>query len=180
MTTTNFNTANSLGINFETVYTAYDQTAAISSTNSPDNPGPPFTLGTTVKGSKDSDFVFVKATTAFAAADVVQIDTTYGAVPITTTLGALGTLVGVAVSDVAANAYGWVQRAGTCTSGLRVAASAAVNVQLATTASAGVLDDAVTTGTKNITGIIITATNTATLTATKAGTLNYPVVGTTN
>lgn len=180
MTTANYNTANTEGVNFNTTYTPYDQTAAISSTNDPSNPGPPFTLGTTVKGQNDSDYVFVKASSAIAVSDVVLISTTFNAASLTTTTGTFGSLVGVAAVAIASGAYGWVQRAGNCDSGINVAGLCLPNVQLATTATAGTLDDATTTGLKNVNGIIITASNTLTSTvAAKAGTLNYPVVGTT-
>lgn len=181
MTTGNYNTANTEGINFNETWTVYDQTAASSSTNSPDNPGPRVPVGTTVKGSNDSDYVCVKASAAIAAGDVVLISTTFTAAGVTTTNGTLGSLIGVAPVAIASGAYGFVQRAGNCDSGINVAGQCAPNVQLATTGTAGALDDAVTTGLKNITGIIVTATNTLTTTvAAKAGTLNYPVVGTTN
>ncbi len=181
MTTANYNTANTAGVNVNQTYTSYDQTAAISATNSPDNPGPPFTVGTTVKGTNDSDFVFIKASAAIAVADVVLITTAFLAAGITTTNATFGSLVGVAPVAIASGAYGWVQRAGNCDGGVNVAGLCAPNVQLATTSTAGALDDAVTTGLKNISGIIITATNTLTTTvAAKNGTLNYPVVGTTN
>lgn len=177
MTTTNFNTANTEGIDFNTTYTAYDQTAAVTATNSPDNPGPPVSVGTVVKGTGESEFIFVKASAAIAAGDVCQITTaTAAATGITTTNALFGNLVGVAVVAIASGSYGWLQRAGKC-GGISVAA-AQPNVQLAATATAGRLDDVVTTGLVNITGIIITAT--AAATAVVAGTLNNPVVGTTN
>lgn len=178
MSTTNYVTTPSEGVNFNSTYTPYDQTAAISSTNSPDNPGPPFTVGTVMKGTGESEYIFVKASAAIALGDVCQItSTTAAATGITTTNGLLGSLVGVAQVAIASGAYGWLQRAGACAN-INVAASCVQNVQLATTATAGTIDDAVTTGLKNINGIIITTTVTGA--ATTAGTLNFPVVGTTN
>lgn len=178
MTTTAFPTTPSEGVNFNQTYTAYDQTAATSSTNSPDNPGPPFAVGTYMRGTGDTEFIFVKASAAIAAGDVCQITTsTFAATGITTTNGLLGNLVGVAQVAIASGAYGWLQRAGKCDN-ISVAASCVQNVQLATTATAGTLDDAVTTGLKNVSGIVITTTVTSA--AVTAGTLNYPVVGTTN
>lgn len=178
MTTGNFSTTPSLGFNFNLTYTAYDQTAAISSTNSPDNPGPPVAVGTVANGTGDSTFVFVKASATINLGDVCQITTlTQAATPITTTNAALGNQVGVAQVAVASGAYGWLQRNGACAN-INVAASCVQNVQLAATATAGVIDDAVTTGLKNINGIVITTTVTGA--ATVPGTLNYPVVGITN
>lgn len=166
------------GVNFNTTYTAYDQTAATSSTNSPDNPGPPFTVGTVAAGTGESYWIFVKASAAIAAGDVCQITTaTSAATGITTTNGLLGDLVGVAQVAIASGSYGWLQRAGSCQN-ITVIAATAPNVALYTSATAGAIDDATTTGVKLISGIIITATSGA-ATAAVAGTLNWPVVGAT-
>lgn len=178
MTTLSFVTTPSEGVNFNQTYTAYDATAVTSATNSPDYPGAPFAVGTVMKGTGDSEFVFVKASATINLGDVCQITTlTQLATPITTTNALLGNQVGVAQVAIASGAYGWIQRNGVC-SNINVAAGCVQNVQLATTATAGVLDDAVTTGLKNINGIVITTTTTPA--ATVAGTLNNPVVGITN
>lgn len=181
MSTTNFNTANKEGVDFNATYTPYNQAAAQSATNSPDYPALPFKAGSTVKGSNDSDYVFVLAGSSISVNDVVVVtdSSTWSTEPITTTNGLYGRLVGVANVAIASGNYGWIQRAGRVTSGLNVKALCAVNVQLATTATPGVIDDAITTGLKRISGIIITATNTAATAAAKVGVLNYPVVFTT-
>lgn len=176
MTTGSFVTTPSLGFNFNLTYTAYDQTAVSSATNSPDNPGPPVAVGTVANGTGDTTFVFVKASAAIAAGDVCQITTaTQFATGVTTTNALLGNQIGVAQVAIASGSYGWLQRNGAC-SNISVAAVVA-NVQLATTATAGQLDDVVTTGFKNINGIVITTSGGP---GVLAGTLNYPVVGTTN
>lgn len=176
MSTTLSITTPSEGVNFNLTYTPYDQTAAISSTNSPDNPGPPFTAGFVVAGTGGSEWIFVKAGAAIAAGDACQITTlTSIATPITTTNGLLGDRVGWAQVAIASGAYGWLQIAG-AVQNLTVLASAAPNVLLYTTATGGALDDATTTGVKLISGVIITATN-GSATAAVAGTLNWPVVG---
>lgn len=177
MTTTLFGTLPTEGIDFNATYTSYDQTAAVTATNSPDNPGPPVAVGTYVKGTGESEFVFVKASGAVALGDVVQLSTTYTAVSVTTTLATFGSLLGVAQVAIAAGAFGWVQRAGFCQK-IGTAAAAVNNVQLATTATAGQIDDATTTGTKNITGMVLAA-SAGSQTVTTA-ILNYPVVSTTN
>lgn len=178
MSTTLSVTTPNLGINFNTTYLAYDQTAAISATNSPDNPGPPFTVGTTVKGTGESEFIFVKASAAIAVGDVCQITTTTAAATgITTANGLLGNLIGVAQVAIASGSYGWLQRAGAC-SNINVIGATVPNVLLFTTTTAGTIDDASTTGNKTITGIVITATSPA-ATGAVAGTLNNPVLGAT-
>lgn len=179
MTTVNFNTIPDSGIDFNATYTVYDQTAAVTATNSPDNPGPPFVVGATVKGSNDSDYVFIKATAAIAIGNVCVISSTYTAQGITTALALLGKLVGVAPVAIASGAYGWLQRAGTCDSGILAVTNTQPNVGLLATTTAGQIDDATTTGNKNITGMILYATSNTTTTAVAVGILNYPVVGTT-
>lgn len=169
------------GINFSLTYLPYDQTAAITSTNSPDNPGPPFQVGTVAMGTGDSAFVFVKASGAFVNGDVVVIGTDFTAASVTTTTatGSFQKQVGVAVVAVASGSYGWVQRLGLCSpSGIRVAVDCNPYTRLTTTANAGVLDDATTTALVYIDGIVINTTATAATTTVKAATLNWPVVST--
>lgn len=179
MTTSQFNTANTEGINFGETWTVYDQTAASSSTNSPDNPGPRVVPGTTVKGSGDSDFVCVSATAAIAAGDACLISSTFTAAGITSTNATLGSLVGFAVVAIASGAYGWLQRAGRVTpTGINVLTACLPNASLATTTTAGALDDITTTG-KTISGTIITTTNTTAGLTSEPAMLNYPVVGAT-
>lgn len=166
------------GVNFNLTYPAYNQSGAITASNDPAYPGPPIAVGTVVKGTGDSEFVFVLAGSAINNGDVCQITTaTQVANPLTTANGLQGNQVGVAQVPISNGQYGWLQRAGKCDN-INVAAACVQNVPLATTATAGVIDDAVTTGTKNVTGIVITTTTTPA--ATVAGTLNFPVVGTTN
>lgn len=167
MATTLFVTTPSEGFNFNLTYTAYDQTAAISSTNSPDNPGPPVGVGTVAKGTGDSEFVFVKAGGTINLGDACVItSTTQIANAMTTTNGLKGLQVGFAQVAIASGSYGWLQRSGACAN-MNVAASCVQNVPLYTTATAGVLDDAATT---LVVGAVITTTVTGA--ATTAGTLN--------
>lgn len=176
MTTTQFGTLNTEGIDFNATYTSYDQTAAVTATNSPDNPGPPFSQGFYARGTGESDYVFVKASAAINKGDVCLISTTYTAAGVTTTNATFGSLLGVAQGAIASGAYGWLQRAGTCQN-IGTAAAVVTNVQLAATASAGLVDDVTTTGLKSLNGIV---TATATSATVVAGVLNYPTVGITN
>ncbi len=178
MTTTNYVSTPKEGVDFNATYTSYDQTAAVSSTNSPDNPGPPFVLGDIVSGTGDSEFVFVKASAAITLGDVVQITTAFNASAVTTSAGSFGLLLGVAPVAIASGAYGWVQRSGYCSGGIRVVGSTGDNVQLYTTTVGGVISSAATTGNKTISGIIITATAGST-TGAVAGIINKPVMGVT-
>lgn len=179
MATVNTIITPSEGVNFNTTYTAYDQTAAITATNAPENPGPPFSVGTIMNGTNDSQYVFVKAAAAITLGYVCVIDSAYNAQGITTALALLGKLVGVAPVAIASGSYGWLQRSGTCDGGILAVANTQPNVGILATTTAGVVDDVTTTGNKNITGLILNATNGTSTTSVGVGILNYPVVGTT-
>jgi len=178
MATLQYSTANTEGIDFDATYTAYDQSAAISSTNSPDNPGPPFQVGTTVKGTGDSDFVFIKATAAVTSGDLVRMSATWDSSGATTSNALFGDLLGVAVASIASGSYGWVQRAGYVTGGVRAVTNIQPNVQLYATTDAGVVSSTSTTGNKTLLGIKLTATASSSAAGTTA-ILNYPAVGAT-
>lgn len=171
-TTTQFTTANALGVNFTQVFTpgttAYPYTADY----------PPIAVGTTVYGTDETAWVYCLASAAIAAYDVVLISAAYACADLTTTNATFGTQVGVAPVAIASGSYGWIQRLGKCTGGIFVKDACAPNVSLTTTASTGVIDDISTTG-KTVTGIIVTATNNAGSAAATAGTLNWPTIGAT-
>jgi hypothetical protein len=108
--TTNYSLDGREGVDFTATYTPYDQTAAVSSTNSPDNPGPPFALGTHVIGSSGTEYLFVKAGSAIAQYQWVGITpTTWSAAPGTLTMAVQQSVdVGFAQTAIASGAYGWV------------------------------------------------------------------------
>lgn len=173
-TTLDYSTGNILGINLQAVFTP-------GTTGYPYTPDyPPFLVGQEAEGTDGTYWVYVLASGAILQGDVVTLTAAGVAAGVTTTNAAFGNQVAVAQVAIADGSYGWVQRFGPATY-INVAGQCAPNVQLASTATEGALDDAVTTGLKNISGIIVTATNNLTTTvAAKAGTLNWPVVGTTN
>jgi hypothetical protein len=174
MTTTLIPVTPTEGVNFNLTYTAYNQAAAISATNSPDNPGPPMGVGTVVKGTGSSEFVFVQASTVINLGDCCLITSaTQTAAAITTTLAAAdeGVHVGFAQVPIASGAFGWLQRDGACQN-INVAAATNTDQLMYTTATAGVLSSAITTGI--IAGAVITANSAGA--AVVAGTLNKPVV----
>jgi len=140
---------------------------------------PAFALGTIMFGSSGTAFVYVLygAGGATAANYGLFIDEAYTAVMAANAVGALGDRFGVAQNAAAQGNYGWAQIFGPTS--LRVSASAAANVQLATTTTAGELDDAVGTGTKNIVGVVLTTANGGAAGSAPA-LLNWPVYGSTN
>jgi len=169
-----FNTSNRAGVNYTQVFTP--------PTASDRNFGakPAFALGQLSEGSDGSEWVYVLFGVGGVTAlgYVVVIDEDFGAVMMSNSVGGLGDKIAVAPAAASAGDYGWVQVYGTCDA-IQVSASAAANVPLASTVTAGQLDDAVATPTKNITGLVLTTARGGTA-GTAPGTLNYPVVGTTN
>ncbi len=107
-TAPDFNLGPLEGINFSTTYTAYDQTVAVSATNDPSNPGPPFLIGTHAFGTDGSEYIFVKATTAVEQYSAVSISTVDAVVPLTLALVQALSDYGFAQVAIAAGSYGWV------------------------------------------------------------------------
>ncbi len=155
-----------------------------STTNVPFTGGdlPNFPVGTFVTASDSSVWVRVLLGTGGCtlAGYVCTFNQAFLAVMMTSSVGAAGDKIGIygASTSAVAGDYVWVQVYGVADQ-IQVAASAAANVPLASTATAGVLDDAVGGGTKNITGINLTTARAASQ-GVAPGELNWPVVGTTN
>jgi len=111
-------------------------------------------VGTRVKGQLGTEFVYVKADGAITADHVCIIKDDYEASHITTALAAAyGRLVGVACGAIADNDFGWLQVKGI--QNIRVLASAAAETQLATSGTAGALDDATTSTLVKIDGVVL-------------------------
>ncbi len=169
-----YSTSNTAGINFAHTFTppaagAYNYGAL-----------PPVALGHVADGTDGSKWVYVffGSGGVTGLGYVVVIDEDFGAVMMSNSVGGMGDKIAVAPVAAAAGDYGWVQVYGTCDS-IRVAASCAANVVITSTTNAGELDDAAGTGTKNLTGIVLTTARSATA-GLAPGELNFPVVGTTN
>lgn len=156
-----------------------------------DSASPKFTLG--ARGANDStagsgvgvkEYVYVQfaASTAFTVGQAVAITAAGVATPITLTNSApgqaVGRRVGVVVAAVASQAtplqYGWVQVYGV--GSVLGNTAAALNTQLNTTGTAGMVDDDATAGTEVIDGISLNAT-VGGAPAVTACFLNYPYVG---
>lgn len=176
---TNFSTLNTSGVDLTAVYTA-----ATSGTFAENvNPAPPFAAGTVVLGLNGAKYIYVKLSTGGATGAgyflVAPLNAYDAAVMMSNSVGNLGDPCGVWMGGVAVSGdYGWMQTSGLNSSGVAVAASCVHNVALVSTATAGVLDDATGTGTKNISGVVITTTVTGA--GLSPAELNNPVVGSTN
>src|SRR5262245_7908595 len=116
-----------------------------------------------VDGRTGKEYVYVKATAAIAAGDVVTFDETHTTVvaAVSTANAARGDRIGVAIVAIASGSYGWLQIYGV-NSAVNVKASCAANVRLNTTATAGSPDDDGTATTKQIQGIYLTTARSVT------------------
>lgn len=114
-----------------------------------------FVLGQGHVDDDGKEWRFVVAGSAITANQCVFVDEAFSGVPITTTLGTYGGLVGVPAVDIASGSYGWVQTFGNCS--VNVAASCAADARINTTETAGRLDDDATAGAKVIEGIKLNA-----------------------
>lgn len=104
-----------------------------------------FGVGATTVNSDGGLLVYVSATSTITVGDAVIIDNLGGAVPVTTTNATTSKRIAVSQVSIASSYFGWVQVGGKLT--VKLAANCAPNVPLYTTATAGVLDDAlVSTG----------------------------------
>jgi hypothetical protein len=149
-------------------------------TTKPEVPASPIAVGTRSHSALNGEFVCVSnsASTALDVGDVVFMTAAFAVTELSTSNDARGQIVGVAVSAIPGTSgtvvgYGWVQVKGTATA--RVLASAAANVRLNTTATAGVLDDDGTAGSFQVQGLYLTTANGAS-TAAAPCVLNYPFV----
>lgn len=103
-----------------------------------------FTTGTVVNLSDGGQAVYVQALSEISTYAAVAVYDTQKAQMMTTTLAATCKRVGFAQASIASGYYGWVQLGGKVL--INLAANCAPNVPLYTTATAGVLDDAVVSG----------------------------------
>lgn len=129
-------------------------------------------------GSIVKEYVYVSSAVLQAVGALNQISQAGAAAAATLTTSAPGNASGsrlaVAVSAITAGGFGWMQIYG---AGLvSVLASAVLNTQLNTTATAGSLDDDATASSEVCDGIRLAATNGGS-TANVACFLNYPFCG---
>ncbi len=177
-----------LGANFYAQYTKYDQTAAISSTNDPANPGYPVALGTTEIATDGSRWIFADTTTTIAQYTACMINSTYRATAIggagaaTAVPEALAGQVGFyqATTSLTTGQAGWFCISGTFTA---LVASAGISVPLYSLDTAGALTGATNTVSHyQISGItcVVTASGTtasATLVVGNSISVRKPLAG---
>ena len=115
-----------------------------------------FSVGIRKPGNEASEWVYVEVASGIDKYDAVMINQSSKAVPLTTTNSASSKMVGFAQVTMASGAYGWVALQGSNLS-VKLAANCAPNVRLYTTATGGVLDDAIVSA-GLIEGVIATVT----------------------
>lgn len=141
---------------------------------------PLFPVGTRVTLSDGSTWIYVKASATALIYDALAIIDSSTCQPITSTLGLRGVAVGIAQQALTSGSYYWVLTANptppTAPSGVpdstdnykvKVLASCAVDAKLATTATAGVLDDTTAGTVLRLDGIVLTDTNTASVSSAR-------------
>lgn len=113
-------------------------------------------VGTTVKLSDGGEAIFIQALSEISQFAAVAIYANWTAQMLTTTLAATSKKVGFAQLSIPSGKFAWVQTSGVVK--VNLAAQAAPNVPLYTTATSGVLDDAVVSG-----GLVIGTTATVSI-----------------
>lgn len=166
-TVTNFNTSNKSGVDVNAVY-------AVSASVTPETPAPPFQIGDSVFGSNGTEYIFVIASTSITPGDFVAITNTETANSLTSTnvVASVGARIAVAdarvtasVSYIPAGAYFWATiRGADVRSNVGNTGVTTGNVQLFTTATAGVITSVTTSSTlaAGLAGIECVASATAT------------------
>lgn len=171
------------GVALNIISTAYDQTAVSSSTNSPDNPGPPFTVGTEVICTDGSIWQFVKVATSatLAFGNVCGIDqSVFTAAPVIGGATFEATKKRVAfyqnTTSATAGQYCWLMVSGQPT--ISVSGAPAKAVQLYTTDTSGTLDDAIATGSQYpVRNVFMTTTVSGATATTQTSIASWPSFG---
>lgn len=171
------------GVDLTTIYNAYVQTSAQSSTNSPDYPGMPFKSGTEVTCTDGSIWMFtvVDTSATLAQGNVCIIDPlTFKAKPIIGGAASEATKyrVGFYQNSTSATATQgcWVMLSGVPT--ISVSGAPAKAVQLYTTDTSGTLDDAVATGSQYpVRNVFMLTTVSGTTATTQAAQASWPSIG---
>lgn len=151
-----------------------DPTLDITGTTTPQH-----VVGSRVRMSDGTEWVYLKASATIAQYDVcVSVDnaTTQG---ITSTLGLRGMAICLAQQAFVSGEYGWFlvsNPLGSTDYKVNTAASCTVDIKLATTATAGVLDDTTAGTVLRVDGVVLTDTNTTSTTSPRTfRTSHYPL-----
>lgn len=163
------------GINLGGIYNVYVQSSAVSATNSPDNPGIPFALGTRITATNGSVWLMCTTNTTIAYGNVCAIDSNFNATLVGGTGGAASTASASFIgfyqnlTSLTTGQYAWFMISGEPTI---LVASAGVVGPLYTLDTAGALTGVVNTASQyqiGGVGCVVTASgSTASLTLSYA------------
>lgn len=171
------------GVNLTSIYTAYVQSSAISSTNDPAYPGQPFAAGSEVVATDGSQWMFtiVDTSATLAYGNVVIIDPlTFKAKPIIggAASEAFKYRIGFYQNTTSATAAQgcWVMLSGVPT--ITVSGAPVKGVVLYTTDTSGTLDDAAATGSQYpVRNVYMLTTVSGASATTQAAQASWPSVG---
>lgn len=149
-----FSTLNMSGVDLNAA-TSY--TLATATNFTPEYPqGGNLSLGTTVLGTLDGQWVYATAANSITKYDVVQLSPAFSATTITTATATFGEMAGVAMATASTGQYFWVQVNGIAAA-VNTVTGVGANAALYTTATAGRLTGTLTTGVGNkVAGIVLT------------------------
>lgn len=139
--------------------------------------GTGFGPGDQFEDSAGNQYVFVRATAALGLGDVVQYSNSYGVggagtvAPLTTATAKPGWKVGVALTAVPANSWGWLCIYGNVP--FNTLAGCLPNVRLNTVANSGSVDDDGTAASFEVWGLHLAVARAGNPTL---GVVNYPIV----
>jgi hypothetical protein len=141
---------------------------------------PEWQIGTRAKLSDGSEWIYIKASATALIYDALAIIDNATCQPITSTLGLRGVAVGIAQQALTSGSHYWVLTSNptppsapagvpdsTDNYKVKVLASCAVDAKLATTSTAGVLDDTTAGSVLRLDGIVLTDTNTASVSSAR-------------
>lgn len=178
---TTWSTLNTIGVDITAIWSSAANAAGTFGENVA--PYPPFDAGMIATSLTGGISAYVKVGTGgvtnLGYVMVVLLGDYTNAVMMSNSVGSLQDKIGVWLGNGAAIAgdYGWVQFYGSVPSVQTGVAT--VSTAMASTSTAGQIDDATGTGTKNISGLVLTTAK-----ITSAGLapaeLNWPIIGTTN
>lgn len=156
----------------------------INTTANPEYPALPFALGERTVGTDGSEWIYASPAGAYAVGVVGYLDTSWNFTAITTTsvsglsgfqIGVMSQVASVTATPTTTLFDGvWIQVAGGCAA-INVTASAAANVQLYTSATAGRISDSSAASAVLLNGIVLTTARGGTAGNT-VGLLNFPEI----
>lgn len=154
------------GIDLKGIYNVYIQTNAVSATNTPDQPGIPFTPGTRIMGTNGSVWLMCTTNTTIPNGSVCAIDSNFNATLVGGTGGAASTASASFIgfyqnsTSLTTGQYAWFMISGEPTI---LVASAGVTGALYTLDTAGALTGVVNTASQfqiGGVGCVVTASGT--------------------